>query len=57
MFTCVGEIRREIKNVGLSTCMEGDLYVKLSIIYKTFRTKNYALFSDMQKKRKKYFII
>lgn len=29
--------------------MEGDLYIKLSVIYKTFWTKNYILFSDVQK--------
>ena len=33
----VGKIKREIKNnsqnFGLSTCMEGDLNIKLSIIY------------------------
>lgn len=49
----MGKIKREIKNnsqsFGLNTCMKGDLYIKLLIIYKTFRTKNY-IFNDMQKK-------
>lgn len=58
---CVGKNRWEIKNfsqnVVLSTCMEDDLYIKLSVISKTLRTKKYTLFSDMQKKMGKQFFI